>query len=221
LSLVCRKESTPGTTSAADIPERAATRDVDDWNRDNAAVSHDRCIRVCVVALIEVHDVRPRDLQVKRKPRAEVPNPPDLPTTEQIRSPAEREFIAQPITHRQVRTNLPFILRVTDVVCLTSFPGARGSIVERARRTHIAEKLHLRWAIVQELVEVGERVCGSAEPVDIQPERPDLDAEFHVVIGAAPAQVVDERNRVVRIRLPAAILSAVRSDESAQARRTR
>ena len=69
--------------------------------------------------------------------------------------------------------------------------------------------------------DVREGIGRAALPVRVQPNRTELEAEFHRVVLFDHAEIVDERQRVVRVGLAAAILRAVAADQIAQRRRAR
>ena len=118
-------------------------------------------------------------------------------------------LVAHSVTHRETWTNLPLILDITDVVCLLEESIARDAIVQWVRGAHVADDSNAGRFVVEEVVEVRESVGRSAEAVRIHPDRPDFHAELEGVILFHPAQLVRERESVVRVRHGTSVLRAV------------
>jgi len=135
---------------------------------------------------------------------------PDLPQHRVV-------LIAQAIIHGEVRTDLPFILRVAHIVSLARFAFARGAAVKGTGRAYVAQELHLRGFIVEQVVNVRKRVGRAAQPVGINANRANFHAELVAVAAFDPAQLVHEAQRVVGVRLSASVLRAVGADQSSQA----
>ena len=118
-------------------------------------------------------------------------------------------LIAQTVAHREIRADLPLILRISDQVILIHFANAGGATVERAGSAHVSQKTGLGGIVCQQIIQVGERVGRPTQAVRVHPKGAELAAEFKVAVPLDPTQAVDEREAVIGIGLATAILCAV------------
>ena len=113
--------------------------------------------------------------------------------------------------------DLPFVLCIADVVVRFFEPDALA-VVERAGRAYVAQILHRCEGICQEVVKAAERVRCAAKAIRVKANLTEFTAKFEIMITLDPCQTVDVAERVGRVRLPTAILSAICSDQATRTR---
>jgi len=80
-----------------------------------------------------------------------------------------------------VIVKLPLVLNEAAVIDLLQKPVSRDPVVQRVGGAHVAYDLNAGRTVVQQIVQAGERVCGSAQPVRVQAHGADFAAELKVV----------------------------------------
>src|SRR5258708_5364540 len=130
-------------------------------------------------------------------------------------------LVTQAIGQGQIWFDLPLVLAVSDVIVLPG-KGRSGRVVEERRwRREVAEKLRRLKRVRQKITDAREGVGEAALPVRVHADGAKLATEFDSVIAVCPIKIIDERQRVRRIRLTASILRAIGSNQPARHRHPR
>src|SRR5215217_2366818 len=123
-------------------------------------------------------------------------------------------FVTQAVVQRQIRTNLPLILRVTNVILLFGATISGRTTVEWRRCAHVTEILDGRGRVCQQCLKTIENVGGTPESVCVDSARSKLDAKLVTVIPLGPTETVEERKRIHGIWLTATVRRAVSSNQA-------
>src|SRR6185295_19964080 len=126
-------------------------------------------------------------------------------------------LVAQTVVQRQTGANLPLILRVANVILLLreALAGVAG---ERARAREIVDELDRCERGRQVILQTRVGVSRAAETVRVETYRADFAAETKTVIATDVVEIVDERKRIRRVRLAAAVRRRIGAHETARRR---
>src|SRR5882672_7331909 len=102
-------------------------------------------------------------------------------------------FVAQSIIHRQAGFDLPFILRVTDIVIFFGKGLSDRVIEERRGRRQVTKELRGLKRVCQKVSDVRESVGDSTLSVGVHANRANLATEFHRVISVRQVEIINER----------------------------
>ena len=101
-------------------------------------------------------------------------------------------LIAQAVIQCEVRTDLPFVLAISNVIFLCSLAQTRCAVVKHARIGKVPNVPEARQAVCEKIREVVVRVLSSTLAIGVETHRADLTAEFHTVLSSDPGEVVNE-----------------------------
>ena len=123
-------------------------------------------------------------------------------------------LVTHPVVQSYVRTDFPFILRISDVELQLSQTVSNDAVIEGAWIAHVAEVLDGSRFVGQKICQVIEHVGTAAEPVRIETVESNLTPELEGVLALRPDEIIDEVQRVGRVRLAATIRGRVGADEA-------